>query len=152
MVAVGVAVVAILVADQLTKIWAVAALSDGPVEIIGDAVEFRLTRNPGGAFGGFQGMTVLLALAAIAVSIVLVRMVRRATDRWVFVGLTLVLGGAAGNLIDRIFRSPGVLRGHVVDYVSVGSFPVFNVADSSITVGALLLVFATLRAPALERT
>jgi signal peptidase II len=151
MLAVGVAVVAILVADQLTKIWAVAALSDGPIEIVGDFVELRLTRNSGGAFGRFQGMTILLAVAAIAVSVMLVRMVRRATDRWVFVGLTLVLGGAAGNLIDRVFRSPGVMRGHVVDFVSVGSFPVFNVADSCITIGALLLVFATLRAPVPER-
>ncbi|MDZ4826060.1 MAG: signal peptidase II [Actinomycetota bacterium] len=138
-------VFAIVVVDQLTKSWAVSALADGPISIIGDFVELRLTRNPGGAFGRFQGMTVILAVGAIVVSAVLFRTVRKTTDPVLAVGLVLVLGGALGNLSDRIFRSPGVLRGHVVDFVSVGSFPVFNVADSCITVGALLLIFRTLR-------
>jgi len=137
----------IVALDVLTKVWAVAALSDGPISIVGDFVELRLTRNPGGAFGRFQGMTVVLALAAIAITVLLVRELRRTTDRVLFFGLTLVLGGALGNLVDRVFRSPGVLRGHVVDFVSVGDFPVFNVADSCITIGAIVLVLRTLRAP-----
>jgi signal peptidase II len=141
---VGLSVLTIVVVDQITKVWAVAALSDGPVGIVGDSIEFRLTRNPGGAFSRFQGVTPLLAIGAVIVTIVLVRVLRRTTDRLVVIGLVLVLGGALGNLTDRIFRSPGFLRGHVVDFVSVGWFPVFNVADSCITIGAILLVVHTL--------
>lgn len=140
-------VAAIVALDQLTKVWAVATLSDGPVRLVGDVVELRLTRNPGSAFGRFQGMTPILATAAVIVSVLLVRAVHRATDRVIVVGLVLVLGGALGNLADRMFRSPGVLRGHVVDFVSVGSFPVFNLADACITVGAVLLVLRSLRTP-----
>jgi signal peptidase II len=142
---VGLAVAALVLLDQLTKVWAVAALADAPVSIIGDDVRFALTRNPGGAFGRFQGMTMILAIGAIAVSILIVREARNATDRWKLVGYTLVLGGALGNLMDRFFRAPGFLRGHVVDFVAVGDFPVFNVADSCITIGAVLLIWRTLR-------
>lgn len=141
------AVVVIVGLDQLTKALAVARLSDGPIRVIGSTVELRLTRNPGGAFGRFQGMTPILAVAAVAVAFVLVRAVRHATDRVMVIGLTLVLGGALGNLVDRMTRSPGVLRGHVVDFVAVGWWPVFNLADSCITIGAILLVARTLRAP-----
>ena len=73
---------------------------------------------------------------------------RQATDRWTLVGLVLVLGGALGNLADRLARSPGFLRGHVVDFVAVGWWPVFNVADSCITIGAIVLIVRTLFAPA----
>lgn len=141
------AIAAIVAIDQLTKIWAVAALSDGPKRVIGDTVELNLTRNGGGAFSRFQGMTPILAIAAIVVTIVLARVLRGMTDQWLVVGLTLVLGGALGNLVDRFARSPGFLRGHVVDFVAVGWWPVFNVADSCITVGAVLLVLRSLRAP-----
>jgi signal peptidase II len=138
-------VVGVVVLDQLTKIWVVAALSDGPLSIVGDDVELHLTRNSGGAFSLFTNATILLALVAVVLSVVLVRAVRRAQDLLSVVALSLVLGGALGNLTDRIARSPGFLRGEVVDYVRVGSFPSFNVADSAITIGAVLLVFAALR-------
>ena len=141
-------VVGALVLDQLTKSWVVATLSDGPLSIIGDDVEFRLTRNSGGAFSLFTDATVILALLATGLSIVLVRAVQRARDLLTVVSLSLVLGGALGNLTDRLTRSPGFLRGHVVDYVSVGSFPSFNVADSCVTIGAILLIIAAVREPA----
>lgn len=143
-------VVALVALDQATKVWAVASLSDGPVSVIGETVELRLVRNPGGAFGRFQGLTPVLALGAIAITVFLVRTVRRTTDRLLLAGLTLVLAGALGNLGDRLFRSPGVLRGHVVDFVSVAWWPVFNVADSCITVGAVLLIVHGFRTPADE--
>ena len=98
------AIAAIVAIDQLTKVWAVAALSDGPKHVIGDTVEFELTRNGGSAFSRFQGMTPILAVGAIVVTIVLARVLRRTTDRWLVVALTLVLGGALGNLVDRFFR------------------------------------------------
>jgi signal peptidase II len=145
---IAVAVAAIVAVDQLTKAWAVEALSDGPVHVIDDTVQFNLSRNAGSAFGRFQGMTTLLAVGAIVVSLLIVREARHAPDRWRLIGYTLVLGGALGNLADRFFRSPGFLKGHVVDFVAVGRFPVFNVADSCITIGAIILVVATLRATA----
>jgi len=138
-------VIGIVVLDQITKSWVVAALSDAPLSIIGDDVELRLTRNSGGAFSLFTNATILLAIVASVLSVVLVRAVRRAQDLWSVLALSLVLGGALGNLTDRIFRSPGFLRGEVVDYVRVGSFPSFNVADSAITIGAILLIILALR-------
>jgi signal peptidase II len=142
----------IVLVDQLTKIWAVEQLSDGPIGILGSDVEFRLARNPGGAFGRFQGMTPLLAIGAAIITIVLVRASQRTTDKWTLVGLVLVLGGAMGNLADRIFRAPGLMTGHVVDFVSVGEFPVFNVADSCITIGSIVLIIQALRAPQPEQS
>ena len=140
-----VGILAIVVIDQLTKSWAVSALADGPTHVIGDTVELVLTRNGGSAFSRFQGLTPVLAIGAIVVTIVLARVLRSATDRLLIVALTLVLGGALGNLGDRIFRTPGFLRGHVVDFVAVGWWPVFNVADSCITIGAILLIVRSLR-------
>lgn len=137
-------VVAAIVAgvDQLTKAWAVVALADGPIEVIGDAVQFDLIRNRGGAFSllSFDGVTPLLAVAAIALSLWLVYLGHREDDAWLVFGLALVLGGALGNLADRLFRDPGVLEGAVVDFVDVGAWPTFNLADAAITVGVVLLV------------
>jgi signal peptidase II len=138
-------VLGIVVLDQITKVWVVAALSDGPLSIVGDDIELRITRNSGGAFSLFTNATVLLAVVAIVLSFVLVRAVRRAQDRLSVLALSLVLGGALGNLTDRITRSPGFLRGEVVDFVRVGWFPSFNVADSAITIGAILLILLALR-------
>lgn len=136
-----VVVVAILLADQLTKVWAVRDLADGPVHVWGDVVVFQLGRNTGGAFSLFQSFTPVLAVLAIVVAVFLARAATRSTDVWMVVGLSLVLGGALGNLLDRIFRDPGFLEGAVVDFISVGSWPTFNVADSAITVGAVLIIW-----------
>jgi signal peptidase II len=133
-------VVGVVLLDLLTKVWAVRELSDGPVNLIGDDIGFRLARNSGGAFSLFQGFTPLLAVVAGVVAYFLVRTVRRTEDTLLVVALSLVLGGALGNLVDRVFRTPGFLRGAVVDFVHVGSFPTFNVADASITIGAVLVV------------
>ena len=139
-------VATIVVLDQVTKSWIVATHSLAPLEIVGNDIEFRVARNSGGAFSTFTNATIVLAVLAIGLSIWLVRTLRRSTDRATVITLSLVLGGALGNLADRVFRSPGVLRGHVVDFIKVGSFPSFNVADSAITVGALLLVLMSFRA------
>ena len=138
-------VATIVVLDQVTKSWIVATHSSVPLEIVGHDIEFRVARNSGGAFSTFTNATIVLAVLAIGLSIWLVRTLRRSTDRATVITLSLVLGGALGNLADRVFRSPGVLRGHVVDFIKVGSFPSFNVADSAITVGALLLVLMSFR-------
>jgi len=141
------ALATIVAVDQLTKAWAVSALADGPKHVIGDFLVLELARNSGSAFSRFQGYTTVLAVLAIVIALFIARSLRQATDRATLVGFVLVLGGALGNLGDRIARSPGFLRGHVVDFVAVGWWPVFNVADSCITVGAIVLIVRTLLAP-----
>ncbi|MBF6258796.1 signal peptidase II [Nocardia farcinica] len=130
--------------DLLTKCLAVALIDPGePVPVIGDFARLALVRNPGAAFSMATGMTWLLTLIATAVVIGVIRIGRTLRSLWWAIGLGMVLGGALGNLTDRLFRSPGPLQGHVVDFVAVGDFPVFNVADSAIVCGATLLVVAT---------
>lgn len=140
-------VVGVVVLDQVTKIWALDRLADGPIVVVGDDIGFRLSRNSGGAFSIFQGFTPLLALLAIGLTVVLVRAVSRTHDPLMLVALALVLGGALGNLVDRAVREPGFLRGEVVDWIGVERFPTFNLADAAITVGAVLLLVAVLRMP-----
>lgn len=130
----------VAVLDQATKAWAVAALSDGPIRLVGDVVQLRLTRNPGGAFSLLTGFTPLLAVLAAAMAVVIVRTTRRTADRAMAYSLALVLGGAVGNLVDRLVRDPGFLRGEVVDFVKLSFWPTFNLADSAITVGVTLVV------------
>lgn len=130
--------------DLLTKCLAVAFIDPGEsVPIIGDFARFTLVRNPGAAFSMATGMTWLLTLIAAAVVIGVIRIGRTLRSVWWAVGLGMVLGGALGNLVDRLFRYPGPLQGHVVDFVAVGWWPVFNVADSAIVCGAILLVALT---------
>nr|WP_234790302.1 signal peptidase II [Mycolicibacterium mucogenicum] len=120
--------------DVLTKVLAVKLLVPGqPVEIIGDTISWTLVRNSGAAFSMATGYTWVLTLIAIWMG-------RRLVSVWWALGLGMILGGAVGNLMDRFFRSPGPLRGHVVDFLSVGWWPVFNVADSAVVCGAVLLV------------
>jgi signal peptidase II len=131
----------ILSVDILSKVIAVQMLTPGqPVSIIGDTVTWTLVRNSGAAFSMATGYTWILTLIATAVVIGIVWMGRRLVSPWWAIGLGMILGGALGNLIDRFFRSPGPLRGHVVDFLSVGWWPVFNVADASVVGGAALLV------------
>ncbi|WP_280253876.1 signal peptidase II [Nocardia abscessus] len=130
--------------DLLTKTIVVANLTPGdPVPIIGDFARLSLVRNPGAAFSMATGMTWLLTLVAAAVVVGVVRIGRTLRSLGWAIGLGLVLGGALGNLMDRLFRAPGPLQGHVVDFVAVGWWPVFNVADSAIVCGAILLVVLT---------
>ena len=140
----------VVILDLLTKIIIVATVTPGEsVRLLGGLVYFSLIRNPGAAFSMATGMTWLLALVAIGVVIVIIRMAPKLRSTPWAVSLGLVLGGAIGNLIDRIFRSPGFLQGHVVDFVSVFGpnaeyFPIFNVADSAITIGGISLVITAL--------
>lgn len=135
----------VLVADVVTKVLAVELLTPGqPVSIIGDTVTWTLVRNSGAAFSMATGYTWVLTLIATGVVIGIIWMGRRLVSPWWAIGLGLILGGAMGNLVDRFFRSPGPLRGHVVDFLSIGWWPVFNVADPSVVGGAILLVALSL--------
>lgn len=129
----------VVVLDQLAKVWAVGALSDGPVSVIGSLLEFRLTRNPGGAFSLLTNLTPVLAVLAVVMVVYIVRTTRRTADVVMAYSLALVLGGAVGNLVDRLVRSPGFLRGEVVDFIKVPHWPTFNLADSAITIGVILI-------------
>jgi signal peptidase II len=136
-------VVGIVALDQLAKAWAMSRLVDGPISIVGTTIDLRLARNPGSAFSLFRNVTPLLAVVAVVVAVFLIRAVKTTNDRVMAVALGLVLAGAVGNLCDRLFRDPGFLRGHVVDFVHIGAWPTFNVADSAITIGAILLIVRT---------
>jgi len=131
----------VLTLDIVTKVLAVKLLPPGqPVSIIGDTVTWTLVRNSGAAFSMATGYTWLLTLVATGVVVGIFWMGRQLVSPWWAVGLGMILGGAMGNLVDRFFRAPGPLRGHVVDFFSVGWWPVFNVADPSVVGGAILLV------------
>lgn len=140
----------VLVADIITKTIAVAQLEgQEPIPILGGLIYLQLLRNPGAAFSMATGFTWILTVIAIGVVFVIVRVARRLRSTGWAVALGLVLGGALGNLVDRIFRAPGPLQGHVVDMVSPfapngEAFAVFNLADASISCGGVLLVLLAL--------
>ena len=135
----------VLAADQLTKVWAVAALSDGPFDIISGFFRLALVRNPGAAFGMLEGAGSVIALGAIAAAAILLIGLRRIERKPDAVAVALVLGGAVGNLIDRLVRDDGWLDGRVIDFFDFSFFPTFNIADSAITVGAAIAILEALR-------
>ncbi|MCH7231900.1 signal peptidase II [Glycomyces sp. L485] len=136
--------------DQWTKTLAVNGLDPAePVRLFGGMVYLSLTRNPGAAFSIATDYTWILAIVASAVVVFLAFLARKIVYPAWAIALGLVLGGAAGNLIDRIFREPGIGLGHVVDFISVlqphgRAFPIFNVADSSLVCGVILIVLLEL--------
>ena len=136
---------AVVVVDQVTKVWAERELADRDVSVVGDVLTLTLVRNPGSAFGFGAGGTLLRTVLALAVvAAVLVVLARARSRAWALV-LGLVAGGGVGNLVDRFVRDPGPLRGEVVDFLRLPSWPVFNVADMAVTVGALGLALLSLR-------
>ena len=138
--------VVVLALDVVSKHLAVDRLSDrGPVEVIDGVLHLQLVRNSGAAFGFASGLTVVLSLVAVSVIVVILRAARALRSAGWAVALGLVLGGAVGNLLDRIFRNPGLFRGRVVDFLELPHWPVFNLADSSIISGGVLMVLLSLR-------
>jgi signal peptidase II len=141
----------VVVLDLASKLVVVATIAPGEdIRVLGGLLYLTQWRNVGAAFSFAEGATVLFSLVAVLVAVVIVRTARRLYSTGWAVTLGLVLGGALGNLIDRIFRDPGFLRGGVVDFLSVFGpdaryFPVFNVADSAITCGGILGVLLALR-------
>jgi len=137
----------VLVADVISKHLAVARLSGrAPVHVVGTLLQLTLRRNAGAAFsiGGGGGETVVFSAVAVVVAAVIVRTARTLRSRGWAIALGLLLGGALGNLGDRIFRAPGPFRGHVVDWIELPHWPVFNLADSAIVCGAVLAMLLVL--------
>lgn len=131
--------------DQVTKVLAVEHLTGrAPVRLVGELLQLRLHRNPGAAFGLAEGATVLLSVVAVVVAVAILRAARNLRDPLWAVSLGLLLGGALGNLTDRLVRSPAPLRGHVVDFLELPNWPIFNVADMAIVGGAALAVVLTM--------
>lgn len=140
----GVVAAVVVVIDQLTKALAVTALADEPISLIADVLQLALTRNTGASFSILTGNGTLIALVVVGVIVLVVAMLRRVNHRLEAVGLGLVLGGAIGNLLDRIFRGDGLLDGAVIDFIDFSFFPTFNVADTAINVGVILLLIAAI--------
>ncbi|MFF0293598.1 signal peptidase II [Kitasatospora sp. NPDC004614] len=142
-------VVALLVylIDLGSKLLVVANLEDrtAPIRVIGDWMTLQVIRNGGAAFGMGEALTVLFTAIATGVIVVIWRIARRLYSLPWAIALGLLLGGAFGNLTDRLFRSPSVFRGHVVDFISVQHFAVFNLADSAIVCGGILVVLLSFR-------
>ncbi|WP_258374456.1 signal peptidase II [Curtobacterium sp. MCBD17_032] len=142
------AAVVVLAFDQVTKALVVANLPEGVVvPVVGDALQFLSVRNPGAAFSFAVNMTWVFSLISAAVVVAIVVYARRIRSMWWALVLGMLLGGALGNLTDRLFREPGFGRGHVVDFISTPWMmpAIYNVADSficiSMVVFVLLVVF-----------
>lgn len=132
--------------DQASKVLAVHQLTGrGRVDLVGDLFGLLLVRNSGAAFSMATGATWVLTVIALAVVVTIVRVARRLGSVGWSVALGLLLGGATGNLTDRLFREPGFFRGHVVDFLQFPHWPVFNVADSCIVTSAVLIALLSVR-------
>jgi signal peptidase II len=138
----------IVVLDQLTKHWAVNALADGAARHVVWTLQWNLTFNSGMAFSRGEGWGPIIGLLAFAVVLVLASTSARLGTRLAEVGAGLLIGGAVGNLVDRLFRGDAWMRGAVVDFIDMQWWPIFNIADMGVTIGAVLFAIAALRAPA----
>jgi signal peptidase II len=140
----GIAAVVVVV-DAVSKVLAVDHLSGRrPVHVIDGFLELTLTRNAGAAFSVGVGATVVFSLLAVVVAAIIIRTATRLRHVGWGIALGLLLGGALGNLIDRLVRAPGPFRGEVVDWIRLPHWPVFNIADASIVVGAILAALVVL--------
>ncbi len=145
--------VGVLLLDQLTKWLAVTYLEGKPsVEVLGPVLKLTFVRNPGAAFSLGGGYTIIFSLLAAAVAVVIVVTARTLSSIAWAVALGGLLGGALGNLLDRTFREPGFLRGHVVDFLQLPYWPIFNVADMAVVCSAGLIVVLTVRGVPLRGT
>ena len=145
----------VLAADIITKAIVVAHLRpDQPVHLLGNVLEFWLTRNPGAAFSVGTGETAVFTVIAFGVIVYIARTARKLYSAGWAIALGLLLGGAMGNLGDRIFRAPGLFRGDVVDWIGVVPryYPIFNLADSAIVCGGILTVILAMRGYHLDGT
>ena len=137
---------AVWLVDFATKVWAINNLSaSNPTKIIGNFLQLTLIRNSGAAFSLAQGATIIFTFFAIFVVGAIAYYAPRITSRGWAIVLGLALGGVLGNLSDRIFRSPGYFTGHVIDWIELTHWPVFNLADTAIVVAAGIAIVLSIR-------
>jgi signal peptidase II len=141
----------VVLVDQLTKQWALNALDDGPIDVVW-TLRFNLAFNKGMAFSQGTGFGPIIGIVALVVIVILLVSVGRSSSRLYPFAVGLIVGGAVGNLIDRLFRDPGWLRGAVVDFIDVQWWPIFNVADIAVTVGGALLLYTSVQRPQPEES
>jgi len=140
-------------ADQVTKALAVARLAPGEVvPVVGELLQLRLVRNPGAAFSFASGATEVFTVIAVVVAAAVVWVARRLGSTTWAVALGLLLAGALGNLPDRLLRAPAFGRGHVVDFLELPNWPIFNIADSAICCAAALVVVLAVRGIEIDGT
>lgn len=130
--------------DQLSKHWAVAQLNDGHTVHVLWTLQFNLAFNSGMAFGSGQGLGPIIGVAAVVVVVFLLLSLRQASGKFAVVAIGLIVGGALGNIVDRLFREDAWLRGRVVDFIDFQWFPIFNIADMCVNVGGGLLIVSYL--------
>ena len=138
-----VAAIVVLV-DQLTKRWALSALAgEDPIHVVW-TLQWNLTFNSGMAFSRGRGMGPIIGLVAVVIVVFIVLSVRTTSSKVVAVAAGLVMGGAIGNLVDRIFRGDGWMHGSVIDFIDLQWFPIFNVADICVNVGGIVFILWSL--------
>ena len=143
----------VLAADVISKAIVVARMAGHPpIRLLGGALTITLTRNGGAAFSIGTSMTIVFTAIAAGVIVYILRTARNLRSIGWAITLGLLLGGATGNLLDRIFRAPGPFQGHVVDWIQLPDWPVFNLADSSIVLAGVLVVLLALRGIRLDGT
>src|SRR5689334_17075597 len=143
----------VLVADAVSKAIVVATMPGHPnIRLLGGALTITLTRNGGAAFSIGTSMTIVFTAIAVGVIVYILRTARNLRSIGWAITLGLLLGGATGNLLDRIFRAPGPFQGHVVDWIQLPDWPVFNLADSAIVCAGVLVVLLALRGIRLDGT
>lgn len=139
--------------DLGTKTWALNSLrGEPPMEVVGELLRFNLAFNPGAAFSTGTSFTVVLSCIAIAAVFVVLWFARRLNNTLWAVGLGALLGGVLGNLTDRLFRDPGPMRGHVVDFIQLPNWPIFNIADICINIAAGVIILQAFRGISIDGT
>ncbi|PHX94463.1 MAG: signal peptidase II [Acidimicrobium sp.] len=139
-------IVAVLVVDQATKNWALNSLGDGRTIDLFWTLRFNLVFNSGMAFSQGQGAGRLIGLLAVGVALWLWFSLRKASTKMSLLATSMLIGGALGNVGDRLFRGEKWLAGAVVDFIDFQWFPVFNIADSAVTIGAAMLIMSAVKA------
>jgi signal peptidase II len=143
----------VIAADVISKAIVVARMAThSPIRLLGGLLTITLTRNPGAAFSIGTSMTIVFTAIAVGVIVYILRTARNLRSIGWAITLGLLLGGATGNLLDRIFRAPGAFQGRVVDWIQLPDWPVFNLADSSIVCAGVLVVLLALRGIRLDGT
>lgn len=143
----------VIAADVISKAVVVARMPDHPpIRLLGGLLTITYTRNGGAAFSIGTSMTIVFTAIALGVVVYILRAARNLRSIGWAVALGLLLGGATGNLLDRVFRAPGLFQGHVVDWIELPHWPVFNLADSSIVCAGVLVVLLALRGIRLDGT
>jgi signal peptidase II len=132
----------VVIVDQLTKWWAESRLDDGDVDLIW-TLRLHLSHNTGMAFSRGQNLGPIIGVVALVVIVAMLLSLKRQSGRVANLAVGMIIGGALGNVFDRLFRSPGWFRGAVVDFIDLQWFPIFNVADMGITIGGVLLVLSS---------